>query len=284
VVPAPELFHGVRQLVEHQRAGHRSLLLGEIRDTGWWYFFPVALLVKSPIPLLLLALCGAGAMLAGLRRPRGWQRATPFAVALCIVLATMPSSVNIGVRHVLPVFALLALCAGLGVQVLWRARRAAGLGRVLATLLLIWHCVASVRAHPEYLAYFNELADDRPEQFLVDSDLDWGQGLERLARTLESRGISRAWVGGWGSTDLARVGLHDSRSLPRRRPVTGWVAVRLQLLEVEGGFEWLKAHTPEFRVGGSVAVYHIPPKRGFASSTETGGCVHQGCRRPTPGL
>ena len=43
VFPAPALFEGVGQLAAKNRAGHKSYLLGEVRDTGWWYFFPVAL-------------------------------------------------------------------------------------------------------------------------------------------------------------------------------------------------------------------------------------------------
>ena len=62
VFPAPALFEGLGQLAAKNRAGHKSYLLGEVRTTGWWYFFPVALAVKTPLPFLLLT--GAGIVAA----------------------------------------------------------------------------------------------------------------------------------------------------------------------------------------------------------------------------
>ena len=59
--------------------------------------------------------------------------------------------------------------------------------------------VASVRAHPDYIAYFNELARGRPELVRVDSDLDWGQNFDRLARRLRTRGIKKVSLGMFGN-------------------------------------------------------------------------------------
>ena len=62
VFPAPALFEGLGELAAKNRAGHKSYLLGEVRTTGWWYFFPVALAVKTPLPFLLLT--GVGIVVA----------------------------------------------------------------------------------------------------------------------------------------------------------------------------------------------------------------------------
>ena len=162
VFPAPALFEGLGQLAAKNRAGHKSYLLGEVRTTGWWYFFPVALAVKTPLPFLLLTAAGLAAMcrlLSGVERRRQLE---PAAIAFAILLVCLPSRINIGLRHVLPMYPFLAIVAGLGVVALWRARRAVPAASALAVLLVGWQLVASARTHPDYLAYFNELAGQPP--------------------------------------------------------------------------------------------------------------------------
>src|SRR5262249_36777967 len=57
-VPAPEFWRGLGDMFAHRAAGWEGYLLGEISTTGWWYFFPIALAVKTPIPFLLLTVLG----------------------------------------------------------------------------------------------------------------------------------------------------------------------------------------------------------------------------------
>jgi len=93
--------------------------------------------------------------------------------------------INIGIRHILPVyigFSLLAAAAA--VNLLERAR----LGAVAAVLFL-WLAGSSLLGHPDYLAYFNALAGSEPEKILVDSDLDWGQDIKRLSARLHQLGV-----------------------------------------------------------------------------------------------
>jgi hypothetical protein len=263
IYPAPALFEGVGQLAAKNRAGHKSYLLGEVRETGWWYFFPVALAVKTPLPFLLL--CAVGAI-AAVRAPPGDHRRSqllPPAIALAILLACLPSRINIGVRHVLPLYPFLAVTAGLGLAHLVRSRRAVPL--VGAALLLGWHLVSSARTHPDYLAYFNELAGSRPERILVDSDLDSGQDLKRLADTLRARKIPSVWLAYAGSATVAEHGLPPVRWLEPHQPASGWVAASLYSLKLgslghpgHDDFAWLERHTPVARIGRSILLYYVP--------------------------
>jgi hypothetical protein len=86
-------------------------LLGELSDTGWWYYYPAALAFKTPLPFLLLA--GCGLLTCGCRR-RSTPFASPLLFAAGIVLTASFSQINIGLRHVLPVYCGLALLAGTG--------------------------------------------------------------------------------------------------------------------------------------------------------------------------
>jgi len=124
--------------------------------------------------------------------------------------------------------------------------------------------VESARAHPEYLSYFNQLAGAHPERVLLDSDLDWGQDLDRLADTLRARGIRRVAVSIYTKADLEQHGLPEFTELAPNTPVTGWVAIsafRLYLGYLGDSpfddFAWLRRYTPVAEVGKSIYLYHI---------------------------
>ena len=155
----------------------------------------------------------------------------PAVLAGTILLVNLPTSLNIGVRYMLPLYPLLALTAGAGVVWLWRYRRA-------AVVLLAWTAVASAAAHPDYLAYFNELGGTHPERILVDSDLDWGQDMARLASELQRRRVPYLHMACLYTGDDTRLGLPAWDSLEPYQPVTGWVAVSQTMLKNYG---WMAA-------------------------------------------
>jgi hypothetical protein len=128
-----------------------------------------------------------------------------------------------------------------------------------------WLVLESARAHPDYLPYFNQIAGDHPERILVDSDLDWGQDLRRLADTLRARKVPHVSLSYHGKVDLSKQGLPPFTVLPDYTPVTGWVAAseyRLLLGQYGGRYDpfaWLLKHTPVTRVGHSIRLYYIEP-------------------------
>src|ERR1035438_288822 len=103
----------------------------------------------------------------------------PAVLTATILAVNLPTSLNIGVRYMLPLYPLLALTAGIGTVWLWRRYRMA------ATILVVWTALSCAAAHPDYLAYFNELGGTHPERILVDSDLVWGQDMARLGTELQ---------------------------------------------------------------------------------------------------
>jgi Dolichyl-phosphate-mannose-protein mannosyltransferase len=265
VFPAPGYARGVLDLRRENRSGERkNYLLGQPIREGRWTFFPVALGVKTPIPFLLLALVG-GVALAMTGRRRRSALVPPFA-ALAMLAAAMTANINIGVRHVLPIYPLLAICAGVGILTLWNVRprgRWWPTGPVIAAGLTAWLVVESLCAHPDYLPWFNQLAGSHPERVLLDSDLDWGQDLGRLADTLRARRVPQVWLAYHGKVDLARQGLPSYTELPADQPVSGWVAISLYRLALgsEGGrldaYAWLREYLPVARVGHSILLYYI---------------------------
>jgi hypothetical protein len=121
-----------------------------------------------------------------------------------------------------------------------------------------------VRAHPDYLGYFNECCAAAPERWLVDSDLDWGQDLARLAHTLKTHGVDHFYLAYFGSADLSRHGLPPFQDLKAYERVRGWVAVSEShfAMGAQGPpydwYRWLRDYEPVARVGKSIRLYRIP--------------------------
>jgi len=166
---------------------HSAYLLGEVSQNGFWSYFPVAFLVKTPAPTLLLLVAVA---LAALRKgaPRAWNRWLVLPALIYFGLAVF-SRFNIGIRHVLPVYPFLFVLLGGGAALLWQSRaRAVQIGLFG---LALWYAGASAAVYPHYLSYFNEFAGGAKNghKILLDSNLDWGQDLKELKRWMDNAGV-----------------------------------------------------------------------------------------------
>ena len=181
-LPAPELFSGIESAAAHNRLGHHTYLLGHYSVKGFWYYYPVVL--GSRRRLRSCCCFGLGLFLAARRlaRPqRVWQ---PLGLIAGVLAIGFYSRINIGVRHILPVFMGMCLLAAIAAVRLPRLLPGSW-GKAALAALLLWFAGSSLLAHPDYLPYFNELAGSEPEKIMVDSDLDWGQDIKRLGRRLQ---------------------------------------------------------------------------------------------------
>ncbi len=266
-LPAPEFFSGMIQVAAKNERGHLNYLFGECRTHGWWYFFPLLLLVKTPLAFLILTIIGFFALGRRVGRERKDIYLLGSGVAAIGILAiSMCSSINIGLRHILPIYPLLAIVAGYGALRLWQFRQSRGVGPIILTLLLVWQITSSFTAHPDYLPYFNVLAGNHLEENFNDSDLDWGQDVKRLAITLKKRKIkefSACIFPGGMEKYLAQLGFSIQKLEPYQK-TTGWIAV--SVLRLHTGtrkppydqYSWLEAYEPVELVGNSLKLYYIP--------------------------
>lgn len=168
-----------------------SYLLGTVYPHGVWTYFPVAFAIKTTLGLLILL----ALLPLSLARSRIESRRellflmVPPAIYFGVAMA---SGMNIGVRHILPVYPFLMIIAAWGAwRLIQRQRRWA----YVVALLLVWNVVSSISTFPVYLAYSNELwgGPSQTYKYLSDSNADWGQQLKAAKKYLELRQVKNCW-------------------------------------------------------------------------------------------
>ena len=278
-LPAP-FVEGIRFQMNASSAGEfPAFLLGNWSPKGWWYYYLVALGLKTPLPFLALVAAGLVAAVQRWTRERSAAvRASGLATDLAIVLPPLlllyvlsfHYAKDYGVRYLLPAFPFLVLLAGRGADLLLatgpRARQA------LAALLL-WQAASCAWSSPQQLAYFNELAGggDHARHLLLDSNLDWGQDLGRAADWFRERGIAKPCLGYFGHVDPRVYGMETT--FPPAAPTAGLCAVSAnflggypyaityagpRILGVKAGvWSWFDRLQPVARIGSSIYVFDV---------------------------
>lgn len=249
------LFQGVAAVTSHVRTGHEAFFSGEVFTHGRFWFYPVDLALKTPLGFLLLAVSGIGLTAKEAIRRRDWRLIAPGAAAVAVFLSILTSSLNLGIRYLLPIYPLLAVASAGALAALWSPSL---WRRALALVPIAWVVVASAASHPDYIAYFNELAGSKPERYFVESDLDWGQDALRLQSKLAELGVERFSMAYFGHFDFEGAGFPPYEELTPGEPASGWVAVSLTARSLDPeGFAWLRDYEPVCRVGKSIDLYHI---------------------------
>jgi hypothetical protein len=266
-VPAPELFDGIRTVIQHNDRGHGGYLFGHISPTGFWYFFPAVLAVKTPLALLLLLI--PGVWYCCRRAPTSWV--LPLAFSLGVLLPAMAGQINIGVRHILPIYAGLSIIGAVALERLADSARAGKWAALFAAVAVLWLAGTGIYRHPHYVSYFNELADRKPENVLVDSDLDWGQDYVQVAARLRELGASQVTFlqpGVYLKDYLLKwPGFPPIKPVQPLIPSEGWTVVSPtadKTFQYGLNFKypnlqpWFDSFQPKERIGGML-LYYLPP-------------------------
>lgn len=173
-----------------------SYIFGQVYPHGQWFYFPAAFLIKSTLSLLLFLLLVPFAIAF---RGARYRRELAFLIipAAIYFLVAIISTLNIGIRHILPVYPLLIILAGWAATELIRAKRRLAYAVVF---VLAFGIVSSLRVFPVYLAYANELwgGPANTYKYLSDSNVDWGQQLKSVKQYLDQRHVKNCWFAYFG--------------------------------------------------------------------------------------
>jgi 4-amino-4-deoxy-L-arabinose transferase-like glycosyltransferase len=168
-----------------------SYVFGKAYPHAVWFYFPVAMLVKSSLTFLILLVICIWVIASG--RLKKWRELAFLLIPSLIYLAaSMIGGMNIGIRHILPVYIFLAIVIAGATSVLVKSRRY-WLYAVL--LLLLFQAISVTRTFPNYIGYANE-AFGGPKnvwRYVSDSSADWAQQLHAVKRYTDARNIQRCW-------------------------------------------------------------------------------------------
>jgi len=206
----PEAYlYSVAGVVMGASTGKAAFLMGGYSNTGWWYYFIVAFLIKTPIPALILLIASVLYLLAVREIRKGLWLLVP---ALIIFTAMSLQKVNIGIRHILPVYPFIFTLVGFIPLINTKSARAA---KLVFALLIAWYAFSAASIYPHQLAYFNEFigGPGNGYKYLVDSNLDWGQDLKGLKEYMENNNIKRIKLAYFGLSDPRYFGI-DYEYLP----------------------------------------------------------------------
>lgn len=251
-----------------------SFLWGQHQKGGWWWYFPFAFAIKTPIPLIIGL---ATALIAGVRKGRSrlGDEMALWLFPLVYVATAIPSGLNIGYRHMMPILPFVYVSIGrlaswlLQTQSRWRHAV-----RWAAAALGAWYILGTLQVYPFALAYFNELVGGPRNgyHYLVDSNLDWGQSFKALKIYMEQAGIRKVWLSYYTYIDPGVYGVNYESLYPapdtqpalvgRFDPPPGVYAISATTLQGITPFpdlyDWFRHQQPTAQPGYGLLVYHVP--------------------------
>ncbi len=235
----PESYlYGLLGTISGASGARTAFLMGNYSNTGWRHYFITAYLVKTPVPAILLFIA---ATLYSLR-DAAWRGKALVVLAPVVLIFGVASfqNVNIGVRHVLPaypfMFALIGFVPGIRTPSM-KAAKAVFYGSI------VWYAYSAAMIFPHQLAYFNEFAGGprKGYEWLVDSNLDWGQDLKGLKDYMDRKGIKTIKLAYFGLSDPAYFGIDyeympsyailNPRNIKDDIQLKGWFAVSATMLQ-----------------------------------------------------
>ena len=238
--------------------------MGNHSTDGWWLYFPIAFLLKTPIPLIIFVLI-SGLFLSFRKEKAEYFLLVPIGV---ILISALFSHINIGLRHILPIYPFLIVMASSLTTIKFSNPR------VFVSCVVAmgtWYVWSTVSIFPSYLAYFNEFVGPKKGyRQLVDSNLDWGQDLKRLKAFMDKNDIDLVYLRYFGMADPCYYGIKPidlpgpptSCGRGRDNVLADYIAISATHLQSvyfadKKLFDWLKAYEPMGRVGYSIFVYNI---------------------------
>ncbi|MFA6098504.1 MAG: glycosyltransferase family 39 protein [Patescibacteria group bacterium] len=274
-IPAFSYFDGLVRVYLHNYYGHRSYLLGNYSELGWWYYFPVAFLVKTPVTtqifMIVLLIAGVLALvkLKIYRYPLKALVKIPIHWYLLIIPSaiffgfSVSGHINLGLRHVLIVYPFIYVSIGYLASIIKKTPV-----KILFTAFLVYYFFTSILIYPNYLAYFNEISGGpgNGPKYLVDSNIDWGQDAKKLKKYMTVNNINHVCLSYFGQADLEYYKI-DFRYLPTVFDRSGIknidcvVAISVtSLLSKEREYGWLLDYQPIDKIGYSIYVYDLRKK------------------------
>jgi len=216
-----------------------AYLFGRYSEKGFWYYYIVAFFIKTPIPLILCIIIGLILLSRDKKINELLILLSP--VVVFFIFFMFFSHKNIGLRYILPVYPFLIIVAGTSIN--WLRKK---------KILLYFFCASYVLSAwmiaPNHIAYFNEFVGGPSNgyKYLIDSNLDWGQGEMMVWHYMNRAGVP--------------VIKNPGCEYTPGRIVVGANFLADLFTENKQCHEWLRNFTPITHVGYANLVYEVPER------------------------
>jgi hypothetical protein len=275
----PAYLAGMDRGIQLSASGYTAYVMGHYSATGWWYYFLFAYLVKTPIGTLVIVALSILAVLRG-NRLRLKDEMFLWIPVLMVIGITCLWKVNIGLRHILPIYPFLYLAAGriASSPLAGIPGKRSALLRAAVLFCLAWNAFEAASIAPHNLAYFNQFVGGprNGHLYLLDSNLDWGQSSKALRRYMIAQNLpaiycafssnSDPWYDGVRYQYVPGIGnLENTRQrsdlvpdgLPREMLAVSAMALHFVRLGSGTLYDWLKDRPVAAMPGYSYLVYDI---------------------------
>jgi len=311
--PFAQYLLGALMVVERSTGGNTGYFLGNISANGWHEYFPIVFLIKEPIPSLILIFLAIfwslknfiKSTINNIKNKNWWtklinwlsQNFLLFCILIFVIIYSIfsiRSPLNIGYRHLTVIIPLIYILTADQIKKWWwgvknnvdsqsifsllinfNQIKKIGIKTILILILIMWYIIEALIISPHFIAYFNEFVGGAKNgyKYVVDSNLDWGQDLKRLAKFVEENNINKIkldYFGGGSPTYYLQEKFEHWQSAKGQPETNSWLAVSLTFLQNSQGkpvpgfhinpkdtYNWLKDKNPTARIGYSIFVYHF---------------------------
>lgn len=287
--PFAQYLFGLAMVFQRGVGGNTTYFLGQVSGAGWKNYFPTLYILKIPLAFHALTLIAIYSVILSIKKPvtknipkeiKNWLKShfTEFSLLAFIIfywLITLWGNLNIGIRHLLPVFPLTIILVA-KIVAAWLTPPHLKVKCLLVAFLVIWQTISVLSVFPHFIAYYNEIigGPSKGHLYAVDSNLDWGQDLKRLRDWVEGNEINNIYVDYFGGADTNyylgekyQAWRGDQNPQEIQRPA--YLAVSATLLQGGRGkpapnfnqpygyYLWLNKEKVVARIGYSIFVYKI---------------------------
>ncbi|MFA6423430.1 MAG: glycosyltransferase family 39 protein [Patescibacteria group bacterium] len=248
-----DYFKGLFMVISHVEAGHSSYFLGMTSKTGWWYYFPVLLLLKTPI--LTLIILSLSLFLYLKSKNKNIYYSLFYLSAPLFLLMSMTSKANLGLRHIFPIYPILFVMAG---NIFQELKSKKNILFIFFGILIIQF----ILVYPNYIAYYNQFVGGSGNGYKIagDSNLDWGQDLKRIKKYIDEKNIKNYYVDyEWGGDlSLKYYGIIN-KELPvdLSKKQDFYLIVSSNTLMSKEQYQIISKNNPTSRITNSVFVYNL---------------------------
>ena len=274
---------GVLMIFQRNVGGNQTFFLGNVYQEAVKAYFPFVYAMKEPIPFLILLIVAVMGFFKYFHSReqhfKYWIRNHFSEVALFFWLllywaTSINANLNIGIRHLIPVYGATAILVAGQISVIYNHIKSKRAYLAFVGVMCAWLLAETVMVFPYYLTYFNQFAGGPTggHVYVVDSNLDWGQDLKRLADWVDANNIKKLNLDYFGWADpyyyLGKkvIWIQNGRYTSAREfladnPGGGYIAVSAtfyqQSIATDKNYGWLSEQKPGIRIGHSIFIFYI---------------------------